>query len=183
MSNQHALESLESVGNFYYKKSLRAPTPLSVAFFDPSNIQCIRNAVEQKLEQLTGQCIRVVVNEEFLLTLIGVLEGNLAFSYIPQQGVPLLNDLAIEHETSVQYMSLRQRQLYYKRIINGERLRVFPYGEQTHVSAKGTVKVSPSSYQLGLPWRRNQSAFLKEVLCAGQNSGPCTRPFTHPVRT
>ncbi len=182
MANQHAVESLESIGNFYYKWTLRPPTPLSIAFFAPSNILCIRDAIEKKLGELTGECIRIVITDEFAQTLVDLVFRNSVYAYEPYIGVPILNDMAVEHETSVQYMSLRHRKLFYKRIMNGERLRVFPYGIATKVT-KGTVKVSPSSYQLGLPWKRRQSEYLKEVLCLGQQSGPCTRPFSHPVRT
>lgn len=182
MANQQAVESLESIGDFYYKTTLRPPTPLSIAFFSPSNILCIKQAIEERLLQLTGECIRIVITDEVAQTLTDVVERNLAYSYVPEQGLQLLNDLAIEHEVSVQYMSLRHRKQFYRRIMSGERLRVFPYGTMTKIT-KGDVKISPSSYQLGLPWKRRQNEYLQEVLCVGQYSDHCTRPFPHPVRT
>lgn len=172
------------IKSLYYTISERHQvTPLTEAFFESSNIQFIVAQIEKALHLLTGEQVRISTNEEFAQTMIETAGRNLGLSYTPQT-VGALNRAVIEHETRVQYYSLRQRKLFYKYFWFQDRMRVFPYGQYDKVTS-GEVTVSPSGYTLSNPWRRWQADYLHDTegldVAADSPSGYCKIPgFLQP---
>lgn len=164
--------------NEYTSVSNYAATPAIHTFFSPTNVQYIIAQIEEALHLLTGQRIRIPPNEEFSQTMVDVAKQNPG---IPSTatGVAVLNRAVVEHETRIQYTSLRNRALWKKYYIDQDRMRTMPYGEWT--ASKPTIGLS--EYSLSNPWKRHQSSYLRETaglhpdpeaqLAPGQSMGYC----------
>jgi len=193
MANQHAVENYQSVGTFYHKQ--HRLTPVAQLFFAPTNIAYLKDQLEQILQRLTynpalpdDQQVRieVPVTDEFAQTMDDVASRNLWLANSGQDGLRQLNEMFLQWEARIQYASLRHRKLFYKYFIDGDRMRVFPYGAPTKVT-RGEVKIAPSGYMLSNPYHKQYGNFLQDVLCDGQKPGRsdvnCTRPYPQNVRT
>lgn len=172
--------SLETWGRIY--DSLYGRTPVSELFFDPRNLVYLQSQLEQILKRLTQEEIRVPINEDFAQSMSNICSDNSWLAYAGLEGLSQLNEMFLETEARIQYVSLRHRKLYYKYFIDGNRMRVFPYGEGTKV-VRGEVQISPSGYQLANPWRKQHGNYLHDVLGYGEHNTSCTRPYPHAVRT
>lgn len=146
---------------FMQTSQLNIPTPLTQAFFSPANVAFILGQIETSLNILTEEEIRIAPNEEFIQTMVDVASRNLGLSHT-NDTVALLNRAVVEHETRVQFFSLRQRKLFYKYFWYQDRMKVFPYGEGTKAMS-GEVTVSPSGYMLSNPHKRWQAGFLRDT--------------------
>jgi len=153
--------------NFLQQTNRPAQVPLVGAFLDPRNVAFIKDQIEQSLKYLTGQCVEVPITNELTQTLYDVLKGNWWMAYRVEEGLRLLNRMVVEHETKIQYYSLRHRCLYYKYFIHGDRMKVFPRAIPTHANG-GEVTVSASGYTNSHPWAKRHREYLDEVLCVNQ---------------
>jgi len=147
----------------YANISVYGKTPASDLFFNAVNMAFLKRRLEEKLSELTGgEPIIVNIDADFILKMTSIVDSNPGSAYSGVKGLNFLNKSFLESETSVQYCSLRNRKLFYKYFIDGDRMRVFPYGEGTHVT-RGEVTVCPSGYLMSDPRRKQYQQFLRTV--------------------
>lgn len=162
MANQQQVESLTGVRHFY--DAIHRPTPVSNKFFAPENITYLKEQLEKVLHQLTGDPIRIVVTDEFIQTMYDIASRNEFLAHSGENGLRQLNEMFLEWEARIQYLSLRHRKLYYQYFIDVNRMRVFPYGTPEK-TMKGETIISPSGYMMSNPWHKRYSQFRHDVLC------------------
>jgi len=144
-------------------------TPMVLQFFSENNVLYILETITDRLLALTGQRVRIPVDDLFVQTMIDIAGHNLGLSFDPSV-LGALNEGVIQHEVQVQHASLRHRKLFYKYFWYQDRIKVFPYGDYDTVTA-GEVTVSPSKYMLSNPHRRWQQDYLKETMGLQSVSG------------
>lgn len=167
----------------WYDRTTQQGTPVTNLFFQPANIQYLKQQLEAILKQLTGgQCINVPVNAEFMQSMTTIAFNNPVFAYLGNDGLQQLNNMFLEWEARIQYVSLRHGKLFNKYFIEADRMRVFPHGVGEKVT-KGEVKIAPSGYMLSNPWRKQYGNFLSDVLAVEEQKKPCTRLHAPPDRT
>ena len=156
-------------------------TPLSVAFLSEANVEHMRRAVEQNIREYTGEDnIIYLLQREFAQTLIDLLLDNLALSFDVKASVPLLNDIAVHHETQIALLSQRHTKRYTRWALHNDRMKVMPHGigdKTLHVH--GENQVNPSGYELNHPFKSQYGQFLKDVLhiqCPSNSTRPCQMP-------
>ena len=176
---QSAATPLESVGHFYNRIHRR--TPVSDLFFAPANLLYLKEQLEQALFLLTQEHVEVPFTGEVVDDMYDIVSRNEMMAYWGARGLQLLNEMFLDYETRMHYIGMRQRKLYQRYFITGDRMRVFPYGTPEKVT-RGEVTIDPSGYMLGHPWGRRHKAYMKEVLHAGDHV-ECTRPYPHAWRT
>lgn len=141
-------------------------SPLTVAFFDPRNVEWIRSEIERRLKIKTGEeNLRYYINAEFAQTMIDTALNNQGYAYNVEYGLPRLNQWVINKEEEIAYLSLRAQKRYEHQMLYGNRMRVFPYGvgDRT-LHAKGENQVTQSPYLLNHPWKSQHEGYLNQVL-------------------
>lgn len=150
------------IANWYFKSGHRhTKNPLTDNFFSVENVKYIVREIQNALKRLTGENVRIPINDEFAQTMWDAAAHNVGLSYTPGS-VAVLNRYVVEHETRVQYYSLIRRKLWIKYFVTQDRKRVQEYGEYTR-SNRGEVTVSPSGYMLSNPWKRYRDCYLRET--------------------
>jgi hypothetical protein len=171
--------------NLYYETILKGhqmqPNPLSEAFLEPSNIEYIRQTIENNLRKYTGEDnIRFLLTLEFANSVNQILYNNTGLAYDVKYGVAILNDMLIHHETEIALLSQRQDRRYQRWALNNDRIRVMPHGlgdKTLHV--RGENQIDPSGYELNHPYQSQYKAFLRDVLqiqCPSNSTAPCRVP-------
>ncbi len=145
-------------------------TPLFAAFFSPRNIEYIKSQIEKALHILTQERVVVPINDEFMQTMIDIAQSNVGLAYAPM-ATALLNRAVIDAETRVQFSSLRQKKLYERYFLTGDRMRTMPYGEYTR-STRGEVTISNSDYRLSHPISRFRPSYLRATAGLERRNGP-----------
>lgn len=172
---------METALSFYkrYLNNRRETSPLEDAFLSVGNIQFIIRKIEDSLKTLTNKNVRVPFNNELMHVLFDIVSRNTAYADQVAVGLPLMNKMAIEHETDIQYNSLLRRDLYHKFFITGDRMRVFPRAVGTK-AIRGETEVGFSGYQTTNPWGRQHQNLLNEVYCVNQRSDYAEWPTIEP---
>ena len=168
------------------KPGLQPITLLSQAFLSESNVEYIRQQIENNLRDYTGEDnIRFLLTKEFAQDMVDRVYNNPGLAWDVKVGVPLLNDLVIHRETQIAELSLREEKRYTRWALHNDRLRVMPYGlgdKTLHVH--GENQVSPSGYELNHPFKSQYVAYLKDVLhinCPSLSTQPCKMP-SFPIK-
>lgn len=162
MNNTAQPDSLVSIGVFYNKAHQRSP--VTDLFFAPDNIIYLQNQLQYILRCLTNQQIIAPINNEFVDSMIEIARNNVGMAYFGHDGLKALNEQFLDKEARILYVSLRHRNRYYNDFVNGDRMRVFPYGAPEKVTG-GEVVYDASSYQLRDPYRKHYTNFLKDIMC------------------
>jgi len=156
----------QGFNNQMIKGNVTQNTPLTRAFFSTQNVEYIRSEIERRLRQHTGESnIKLVLTEEFLQTMVDFAFRNQQYAYNPEKGLPRMNEWVINHEGEIILLSMRKKKQYERWILNGDRMRVFPYGlgDRT-LHAKGENPQTQSPYLLNHPWKSQYQKYLDEVL-------------------
>lgn len=151
-----------SVGLFYNAHAPLAPSAVTNQFFSPENMLWIQQKLEYMLSQATGQLIRVEINDEFILTMMDMAKRNPGLAYTGNEGVATLNNMVINHEFEVQFLSLRQQGRYKSDVIQLNTPLYYPHPEYTH-HKKGELVVDSSGYMLTNPHGNNFDAYNSQV--------------------
>jgi len=179
---------LESIGNWYNAYGETSPSPLTNRFFAPDNVAYLQDQLQQLLTKLVGQPVKVPINEEFAQTMQDIASQNSGFFYMGDYGLQQLNEMFVEWEGRIQYISIRQQKLYEQYFIKEDRILTFPYPESTK-TLKGEVVIDTSGYLLTNPWKNNYGNFLQDVLQLGPGATPrcqevaTPNPYSQPIRT
>ena len=180
---------LAEVGKFAYKVPYSDQTSVFNAFFSPQNIRYLQTEIEKALTLLVGQPVRVPVNDEFMQTMYDVVDQNQGLAYMGNKALDSLNEMVVEWETRIQYVSLRQQYRYQHWIVDMDQQTFMPYPASDR-TLRGEVVIDTSGYTLTSPFKNNWGNYLQDVLHIGPNSGPpCPRnppnqcPYSSPVRT
>jgi hypothetical protein len=148
----------------WYNQVYRQPSPLTSEFFSECNMKYLQEQVSKALSALTNQAeVEVLVDDQFKQTMFDVASRNPFLTWSGSGGVRLLNEMFIDWHVRGLYIGLRQQRLYDKYFIEGDRIKVMPWGDPTKVT-RGEVTISPSGYLLANPWRHNHANFLQQVL-------------------
>lgn len=152
---------LESAGK-YYNAFVSTPTQVSNRFLAPNNITYLQKQLEFLLTKLVGQPVKVPITEEFTQTLYNVASQNAGLSHQGDSALQAMNEMFLEWEGRVQYLSIRQQKLYEQYFITEDRMRIFPYPEPTKVM-KGEVVIDTSGYQLTNPFHNQWANALWDI--------------------
>jgi hypothetical protein len=182
---------LESAGK-YYNAFVSTPTQLSNRFMAPNNITYLQKQLEFLLTKLVGQPVKVPITEEFTQSLYDVASRNAGLKDQGDGALQSLNEMFLEWEGRIQYLSIRQQKLYDQYFIREDRIRTFPYPEPTKVM-KGEVVIDTSGYQLVHPFHNQWQNYLWDVYkitCPPTPGGaakcgavPHTQPYPHNYRS
>jgi len=154
-----------------------ARTPVSDLFFQPQNILYLQSQLNKILTLLIGQPVQVPANNEMIQTMNDIITQNPGLANMGQDGLNQLNQMLLEWEARIQYVSLRQQKLYEQYYIASNRMVVMPYPKPDK-TMKGEVVLDFSGYNLHNPWGREYGTFLHDVLrigapkCEPQSSQP-----------
>jgi hypothetical protein len=153
--------------------------PLTLAYFTEKNIAYLRDEIQRRLREYTGEPnIKLVLTQEFAQTMVDTALRNQFFAYDVERGLGRINQWTINHETEIIMLSMRKRKQYERQILKGDRMRVYPYGlgdRTLHVRGENGLTQSP--YQLNHPWKSQYQQYLKDVLMVD-----CpTRPSNCPI--
>jgi len=160
-----------SVGHFFNRSQNLAPKDAHTVnvytqFFSPANIAFLQKQLENALTMMVGENVRVPVSDEFAQTMYDVASQNSAFLYMGQYGLDMLNEMVVEWEARIQYVSIRQQKRYDQEIIRMDRILFFPYPEPTK-SVRGETVVDTSGYMLTNPWNRNYANAMSDIYKIG----------------
>jgi hypothetical protein len=159
-------------------------TPLTQAFFAPSNVEWIRQKIQGMLrESLNEPNIIFILNREFAQDMINMAINNKVYSYSPHKGLAVLNSAVVKNEYDIAYLGQRAHKRYVTQMLKGDRMRIFPYGlgDRT-LHARGENQVTQSPYQLNHPWKSQYQAYLSQVLKINPNACPQTETVGYNPR-
>jgi hypothetical protein len=156
------------------------PSQLSEALLEPTNMEYIRQQIENNLRQYTGEDnIRFLLTKEFAQTCIDQIMNNPGLGWDAKVGLPLLNDIIIHHESEIAKLSARHNKRFTRWVLEGDRVHggYLPYGfgDKT-LHARGENQVSPSGYGLNHPDKSQYLMYLRDVLhiqCPSLSTAPC----------
>lgn len=141
-------------------------SPLSLYFFSPENVEFVRSEIERRLRlKLEEPNIKYVMTQEFAQSMVDMALNNQGWAYDVEGGLPRLNQWVINKEVEIAYLGQRQHRRYETQMLQGNRMRVFPYGlgdKTLHV--RGENQLTQAPYQLNHPFRSQYDAFLNQVL-------------------
>jgi hypothetical protein len=168
--------SLESIGQYYNTYGQISATPVSNRFFAPENVLYLQQQLELLLTQLVSFPVKVPIDEEFAQAMMTIAASNPGLAYLGDAGLQQLNEMFVEDEGRIQYISLRQQRRYDQYIIREDRIRTMPYPEPSKVM-KGEVVIDTSGYMMSNPFKNNYGNFLQDVLKIGgpNHGGPPRR--------
>ena len=173
------------VKTLYYDQVINGritqPTPLSDAFLDTNNIDFIRQQIETNIRNyIQDENIRFLLTREFAQTVIDNIRDNMVLAFDVQNGIPILNDMIIHHETEIALLSQRENRRYERWILNNDRMKVMPYGfgDKT-LHARGENQVSPSGYLMNHPYQSQYKTFLRDIIRI-QDPSLSTKPCKVP---
>jgi hypothetical protein len=187
-SCSHGTVSLSSIGTYYTGVSDTSPTPVSNRFFAPENVAYLQDQLQILLTRLVGEPVRVPINEEFAQSMYDIASRNSGLGFLGDDGLRQLNEMFVESEGRIQYLSIRQGKLQEQLFIKEDRILTFPYPEPTKC-VKGELQIDTSGYMLSSPWGNNFGNYLNDVLQIGPfANGKCkavdnSNPFSQPIRT
>lgn len=178
------------VKTLYYDQIIKGhitqPTPLSEAFLSTENMEYLRSQIETNIREYIGdKMIRFLLTREFAQTVINHVRDNMALAYDVKNGIPILNDLIIHHETEIALLSQRQERRYERWALNNDRMKIMPYGlgdKTLHV--RGENQVSPAGYLMNHPFQSQYKNYLRDVIRIQEPSlstAPCRVP-PFPIR-
>ena len=163
------------------KGHITQPTPLSEAFLKTENMEYIRRQIETNIRQYTqDDGIRFLLTREFAQTVIDHVRDNMALAYDVKNGIPILNDIIVHHETEIALLSQRQGRRYERWVLNNDRMKVMPYGfgdKTLHV--RGENPVSSAGYQMNHPFQSQYKNYLRDVIriqAPSLSTAPCRVP-------
>lgn len=144
-----------------YNAKLLLMVPPFAQYFTDTNVEYICSQIAKVLELLfPGERFVVPVNNELADTIISVAIDNLGLTGDKRASIlTYLNTEVIKLESRVQFSSFRNKSLYFKYILENDRMKTMPYGLYTR-GTKGEVTISTSNYNLNNPWARHQRSYL-----------------------
>ncbi len=163
--------SLSSIGRFYNAYDEMPHSPVSNRFFAPENVVFLQQQLERALTLMVGQPVKVAVNEEFTQSMYDIASQNGGLAYLGQTGLNQLNEMFLEWEARIQYVSIRQQKRYEQYFLKEDRQLVMPYPPSDR-TMKGEVVIDTSGYTLTSPWKNNFGNFLQDVLHIGPLATP-----------
>lgn len=190
LSNKMSVINPEEVRSLWVTLVLNAArasdTPLTQAFFSIENVNWLKSEMERRLQRkLSDPTVKYLITEEFVTSMIDMALNNYFYAYDVEKGLPLLNQYLLNKEVEITYLGQRQRKLYETQMLQGNRMRVFPYGlgdKTLHV--RGENQVTQAPYQLNHPFKTQYQAYLDQVLHVNRPSCPtvyrCTPFPAHP---
>ena len=141
-------------------------TPLAQAFFSARNGHWLRNEMTRRLrEALNEPNALYVFTEEFVTSMVEIVLTNPGLGLDVRNGLPLLNQWILDKEFEIAVLGQRQRKRYETQMLQGNRMRVMPYGlgdKTLHV--KGENQMTQAPYQLNHPFKSQYQAFLQQVM-------------------
>lgn len=148
-----------------------AQTAVFNRFFAPENIRYVQQQLEKTLTLMVGQPVRVPVTDEFMETMSEVAKNNQGVAYLGDRAVEMLNEMVVEWEARVQYVSINQQKRYKDWILDDNRLKFMPYPESDK-TMRGETVVDTSGYMLTSPFRNQWSSCMKDVYGMHPTSAP-----------
>lgn len=164
---QMFIAQLSHMGWIDAKRLVQQAEPY-MSYFSEKNIEYITSQIARVLEHLfPGDKFVVPVNNELAQAIVQVAVENPGLACAPghphaRAYLMYLNKEVVESEAKIQYSSFIQTKLYFKYILEDDRMKTAPYGEYTR-STKGEVTVSTSDYSLSDPRARHRDSYMEQA--------------------
>lgn len=180
----------DQVQTAYYEQIIKGqiaqPTPFSIQFLSPQNVEYIRQQIETNIRNYTKEDdIRFLLTKEFAQTMIDTTRNNMGMAFGGKVAIDLMNSQVIHHETEIALLSLRHNKRYERWVLHADHSRIMPYGYPDKVlHVKGENGLTTSGYELNHPFKSQYQAFLNDVLhvqCPSNSSAPCRVP-SYPLK-
>lgn len=139
-----------------------------VSYFTEKNLEYICSQIARVLEHLfPGEKFVVPMNAELAQAVVQIAVDNPGLACAPghphaRAYLTHLNKQVVETEAKIQHSSFIQKKLYYKYILEADRIKTLPYGEYTR-STKGEVTMSTSDYLLRDPRARHRNSYMEQA--------------------
>ena len=154
-------------------------TPMQATFLSPSNVALLHREIEGRLS--ADQCMTVIVDPDdlFLNALSDHCQANRGVG-LSQDNLIAMNEAFVMKEVRNYLPSTRSQERFRRHILEGNRPKYAPYGEQdkTH---RGEVTLSTSNYYMSHPNNRYLDAYREQTGLAdlkNQSSSAC--PWVPP---
>jgi hypothetical protein len=115
----------------YHIQDSNVRTPLTSAFFSEQNLQLLVAEIARRTGALLNRNVIVMPNGDFFWYLEQTVRDVANFADV-DCALNALNEKVCAHETQVQYLSLRRRELFFKWFIFNDRPRVIAPPMDTH---------------------------------------------------
>ena len=147
------------------KGQIAQPSPFSLQFLSPENVEYIRQQIETNIRNyINDDSVRFLLTKEFAQTMIDKARFNLGAAYGGKVMLDVINDQVIHHETQIALLSQRQNKRYERWQLANDRPKVFPYGLGDRTLHVNKNLVSPAGYELNHPFKSQYQVYLNDVL-------------------